>query len=321
MRLVRALGNLHPRGDTVVSIGTFDGVHRGHQHLLAQLVGRAQSCAAESVALTFHPHPRVVLDENMGDARGVLRDVGYLSTPEERSELMAPLGVDALVVAPFTRSTAKQTAHEFVADLVENIHMRELIVGADFGMGQNRAADASRLAQLGSRIGFVCRTVDPLLVDGRPVSSTRIREALNVGDVVEAERLLGRPYFVSGLVVRGDGRGRTLGFCTANLQIPADRALPRDGVYAVTCCIDGVHLPGVANIGVRPSFGSGARTVEVHLLDKSIDLYGSTLRTHFVRFLRPERRFEDVAQLVAQMERDVAEARRILAPAHGVCQP
>jgi riboflavin kinase / FMN adenylyltransferase len=201
--------------------------------------------------------------------------------------------------------------------------MRELWVGSDFAMGRRREADVPRLQELGDAIGFKCRTVEPLRIDGHIVSSTRIRRLVSRGEVEEAARLLGRPYNVSARVAQGDHRGHSLGFPTANLHVAADRAMPANGVYAVWATIQGAHrlgarrpgarYGGVANVGVRPSFGGGEKVLEVHLLDFQGDLYGSELVVHFMRFLRPERRFERAEALVEQMTRDAAQARELLA--------
>jgi riboflavin kinase / FMN adenylyltransferase len=290
---------------SVLTIGTFDGVHRGHQHLLSQLVWRARTCGRTSIILSFDPRPRNVLNPQS--------QITYLSTPQERAELMAPLGVDKLLIVPFTQALAETPAEVFVRVLHERLGMRELWVGSDFAMGRGREADVPRLQELGEAIGFRCRTVEPLRIDGHIVSSTRIRRLVIRGEVEEAARLLGRPYSVSAHVARGDQRGRSLGFPTANLHVAADRTMPADGVYVVRATVQNAHYGGVANVGVRPSFGGGGKVLEVHILDFEGNLYDSDLIVHFVRFLRPERRFERVEALVEQMTRDAAQARELLA--------
>jgi riboflavin kinase / FMN adenylyltransferase len=295
---------------SVLTIGTFDGVHRGHQHLLSQLVWRARDCGRMSITLSFHPRPRNVLNPHS--------QVTYLSTPQERAKLMAPLGVDKLLVVPFTRTLAETPAEVFVRLLHDRLGMRELWVGSDFAMGRRREADVPRLQELGDAIGFTCRTVEPLRIDGHIVSSTRVRRLVSRGEVEEAARLLGRPYNVSARVAQGDHRGHSLGFPTANLHVAADRTMPADGVYVVWATVQGARRPGaryggVANVGVRPSFGGDEKVLEVHILDFEGNLYDSDLVVHFVRFLRPERRFERVEDLVEQMTRDAAQARELLA--------
>ncbi|MBC7238190.1 MAG: riboflavin biosynthesis protein RibF, partial [Chloroflexi bacterium] len=256
MRIVRTLDNLDLERESVLTIGTFDGVHLGHQYVLTRLVSRARLSGRTSIALTFHPHPRAILDRV---------PVTYLSTPEERAELMAPLGVEVLVVMPFTLELAHTPARDFVRLLYDRLRMRELWVGADFAMGKNREGNAQRLQEWGAAMGYTCRTVEPLLIDGQPVSSTRIRDLLSGGQVEAANRLLGRPYKVSGPVVHGAQRGRSLGFRTANLRLPAERALPANGVYAVRVALGRGVYGGVANVGTRPSFGGNDRLLEVHL--------------------------------------------------------
>lgn len=295
---------------SVLTIGTFDGVHRGHQHLLSQLVWRARTCGRTSITLSFHPRPRNVLNSRA--------QVTYLSTPQERAELMAPLGVDKLVVVPFTRALAETPAEVFVRMLHDRLGMRELWVGNDFAMGRGREADVPRLQALGEAIGYTCRTVEPLRIDGHIVSSTRLRRMVIRGEVEEAARLLGRPYSVSARVAQGDHRGHSLGFPTANLHVAADRTMPADGVYVVWATVQGARrlgarYGGVANVGVRPSFGGGGKVLEVHILDFEGDLYDSELIVDFLGFLRPERRFERAEALVEQMTRDAAQARELLA--------
>ena len=304
MRIVHSIDIDEPETDVILTIGTFDGVHRGHQHLLEQLVSHARRTRQLSAVLTFYPHPRTLLHPEFRPT--------CLSTPEERAAIMESLSLDLLVLLPFTRALADTPSDIFVRTLYDRLRMRELWVGSDFAMGRNREGTIATLQSLARQLGYVLHTVDPLYDGEQPISSTRIRALLSEARVAEAARLLGRNYAVSGAVVTGEQRGRSMGIRTANLRTPAERAMPSDGVYAVWATVDGRRLPGVANVGVRPSFGPGDRLLEVHLLDYAGNLYGKTLVIEFVRHLRSERRFEDPTALVEQIHRDIVDARTLL---------
>jgi len=244
----------------------------------------------------------------------------YLSTPEERSSIIASLGVDLMVVLPFTEALARTPGEAFIRSLFDRLLMRELWVGPDFALGKDRAGDIETLRRLAPQLGYALRLVDPVYDDGQVISSTRIRQLLQAGDVAEAGRLLGRLYAISSTVQGGAHRGRSLGFRTANLQIAPDRAVPGDGVYAVWARVDvedapqssSIRYQAVANIGVRPTFDESERLIEVHLLDYHDDLYGKRLTVEFAHRLRPEMRFPDGAALAAQIGQDVARARELL---------
>lgn len=298
--------------DVVLTIGSFDGVHLGHQRLLRQLVDRARQSERTSAALTFHPHPRLLLRPEVEPA--------HLTSEEERLEILESLGLDLLVLLPFTRELADTPAEDFVRQLYDELHMRELWVGPGFAMGRRRGGDIARLRALSTRMGYVLRVFPPVLDGGQVISSTRIRNLLRKGRVGEAKRLLGRPYTLSGRVSHGARRGRCLGFRTANLTIDAERAVPADGVYVVWATVEGQRYQGVSNVGVRPSFGGGERVLEVHLLDYEDDLYGKHVTVEYVQWLRPEMRFDHIPALVEQVQRDIAHARAILTPEHVECQ-
>jgi riboflavin kinase/FMN adenylyltransferase len=302
MQILNDLKNVDQ--ELVLTIGTFDGVHRGHRSLLQQLVQRARETARLSAVLTFHPHPRAVLHPEM-------RPV-YLSTPQERSAIIASLGVDLMVVLPFTKALARTPGNVFIRSLFDQLCMRELWVGPGFALGKGRSGDVESLRRLAGELGYLLRLIDPVYDDGQVISSTRIRQLLRAGDVAEAGRLLGRLYAISSTVREGAQRGRSLGFRTANLQLDPDRALPGDGVYAVWAWVEGQRYRAVANVGVRPTFNSGDRLVEVHLLDFHDDLYGKGLVVEFAHRLRPEMRFADAAALVAQIGQDVERTRELL---------
>jgi riboflavin kinase / FMN adenylyltransferase len=318
MQLANSLDNLVLPADTVLTIGTFDGVHRGHRYLLEQLVQHARETGRLSAVLSFYPHPRLVLRPEARPA--------CLSTPSERAAALEALAVDLLVVLPFTLALASTPAEDFIGELVRAVRMRELWVGAGFALGRSREGDITHLTQLGARLGYTLHVVEPLYDGGEPVSSTRIRGLVHHGDVAEAGRLLGRPYAISGPVVAGRQRGRALGFRTANLRLNPECATPANGVYAVRVqtsyptlasgtTANSRRYDGVANLGVRPSFGESDRLLEVHLLDYAGDLYGENVTVEFVQRLRPELVFEDTEALVAQIRRDVEQARAVLAGA------
>lgn len=292
---------------TVVTLGNHDGVHLGHRALLEAARERAGREEGLSVhAVTFDPHPSVVLAPD--------RAPPLLTTIERRRELLVALGADDVSVLRFDRELASTSPEAFVERvLVAQLSARGVVVGPDFRFGRGRAGDAETLRTLGERHGFDVITVAPVTVDGEVVSSTRIRRAVARGDVREATRLLGRVHDVDGTVVRGDGRGRSIGVPTANLDCDPI-LLPADGVYAVVARLPGEAelRRGVANLGVRPTFAAG-RSVEVHLFDVDRDFYGARLRVGFVERLRAEQKFDGVDALKAQISRDCERAREILA--------
>ena len=291
-----------------LTIGAFDGVHLGHRALVEPFVAAAHAAGAPAVALTFFPHPSVVLQQQ--------RTPFYLSTPDEKAELLGALGVDVVITHPFNRRVAAMSARAFVGELKAHLGLRMLWVGYDFALGRNREGDIPTLRRLGREMGFEVHVVEALRIDGEIVSSSRIRALLAAGEVEAANRLLGRPYRVSGRVVRGDGRGRSLGFPTANLRIWARRMVPAPGVYVARAHLeDGSTFGAVVNIGVRPTFEvrPKAPRVEAHLLGFSGDLYGRCLTLEFWQRLRGERRFPSPEALAAQIRRDVARAQEVLA--------
>jgi riboflavin kinase/FMN adenylyltransferase len=304
MLLIDNWEQAHLEQDTVATIGAFDGVHLGHQFLIRNLVARAKETGRLAMVVTFHPHPVAVLRPDL--------PIRYLTTPGEKAVLMEQLSLDILAILPFDAQMARMSAAEFTGALVRHLRLRELWVGPDFALGRNREGDIATLRALGADLGFAVRAVEPFLLDGEVVSSTRIRALLAQGDVRGATRLLGRYPTVAGEVVPGARRGRALGYPTANLEVRQERAVPADGVYAVFAVLGTERYPGVANIGVRPSFDNGARTVETFILDFDQDIYGCDLVVEFVERLRPEQRFPNIADLVRQIGQDVEVARRIL---------
>ena len=300
-------------GPSVVTIGVFDGVHRGHQ----RIVGRATAAAAELglpvVVVTFDPHPDEVVRPGAHPP--------HLGTARRRAELLAGLGVDAVCVLPFTREFSELGPDEFVhAVLVDRLHAVRVVVGEDFRFGYRAAGDVALLAELGEKYDFTAEGVPLLADDGMRISSSAIRERLSAGDVATAARDLGRPHRVEGVVVRGQRRGRALGFPTANLETPPHTAIPADGIYAgwlISLDPGGgeqERWPAAISVGTNPTFDGTERSVEAYALDRDdLDLYGTHVAVDFVARLREQVRFGSVDELVAQMHRDVDAARTLLA--------
>jgi riboflavin kinase/FMN adenylyltransferase len=306
MELVR-LDPLAPCGwpRPAVAVGNFDGVHRGHQALVATAVAVAR--AGTVVALTFDPHPaRVLAPERAPRA---------LMTLEQKAEALEAAGVQRLAVLPFTPEVSRLAAPEFARRVLrESLGAEVVVVGTGFRFGHQRAGDSAELERLGGEFGFRVVAHPPVLLQGEPVSSSRIREALARGQVEAAAEMLGRPFFVEGLVVTGAGRGRTLGVPTANLA-PENETLPAVGVYACRCRSEesDVVRGAVVNLGRRPTWGGGETRLEAHLLDFEGDLYGARLRVEFVAWLREERAFPGPEALTAQISEDITAARVVLA--------
>ncbi len=296
-----------PRKDrpSAVTIGKFDGVHRGHQALVEQLRGRAAREALASVVVTLHPSPITVLRP------GTL--VTYLCSLEERVALLRGLGVDSVGVLSFTSELAQLSYRDFAGLLAECLDMRLLLVGPDFALGRDREGTVERLRALGEDCGFAVETVVLLSEDGSKVGSGMVREALGRGDMETANGLLGRAFALRGPVVRGEERGRLIGFPTANIAVAPDLALPKFGVYVTRAHLAGAAYPSVTNIGERPTFGAGRPTIETHLLDFEGDCYERELRIELLHRVRDEQRFSGVDQLVAQIGRDVDAARAYFA--------
>ncbi|MBI2857955.1 MAG: bifunctional riboflavin kinase/FAD synthetase [Chloroflexi bacterium] len=288
----------------MVTIGVFDGVHLGHQHLIQQLKDQATARNLLSVVITFENHPEEVLGK-----RGHLP---WLTGVEERCELLRKLGVQMVTAIPFDAEVAGLGPREVMSLLTCYLRMKGLLVGPDFALGKSRQGDIATLARLGKEMGFSLGAVGALVLDGRVVSSTAVREAVARGDARDYFKLVGRHYSLSGTVIRGDERGRRLGFPTANLAIDNNRAIPANGVYATLASFDSKRLPSVTNIGVRPTFNTNLRLAETYVLDFSGDLYGKNFKIDFVERLRDEICFSNVHQLKQQMQRDADCARSLL---------
>lgn len=298
---------------TVVTVGTFDGVHLGHRDVLARIDTRARELGLRSVLVTFDPHPLRVINP---EAAPPLLTVG-----DERLEIVAESGVDFMAIIPFTPTLQRYSAAEFVDDvLIRRFHVRHLVIGHDHGFGRGREGDVEVLQRLGSERGFAVEVVEAVADrEGRPISSTLIRRAVAGGDLRRAAEGLGRLYSVSGRVIEGDRRGRELGFPTLNLELPppsSHKLLPPQGVYAVRVQTPSGPFGGMMNMGPRPTFGDAATSLEVHLFDASLDLYGAYVKVEFVSRLRDTRPFPDASALVAQLAIDERDARAALTRLH-----
>ena len=294
--------------EPAVTVGNFDGVHLGHQSLAAETVRQARARGGTAVALTFDPHPSRVLSPD--------RAPSTLMTLDQRAEALAAIGIDRLAVLPFTFELSRESAADFARKVLRDaMGARVVVVGQGFRFGRGREGDLAGLARLGQSLGFEVVGTAPVIHEGAPISSTRIREALARGAVAPARAMLGRRFFVDGTVGTGVGRGRKIGLPTANLAV-LNETLPARGVYAAWCREPAgggaTRHPAVVNIGHRPTFGAGALSVEAHLLDFEGDLYGRVLRVEFQERLREERTFDGPEALLRQVRDDIGRARRML---------
>lgn len=319
MQVHRDIGQLPVFNNAVITIGTFDGVHTGHQTIIQQLKKEAAAVNGETVIITFHPHPRMVVREGQSP-------VHILTTLDEKINLLAQQGINHLVVVPFNESFASQTAEEYIKDfLVARFNPHTITIGYDHRFGKNRAGDYRLLEEYGARLGFVVKEIPAQVLNDITISSTRIREALLKGDINTANTCLGYDYHFEGLVVDGNKLGRTLGYPTANLHIhDADKLVPGNGVYVVETEFPvsslkfkvgdadetgAVSSPpfrgrGMMSIGVRPTIGVSERTIEVNIFDFNEDIYGQTLRVYVKKYLRPELKFNGLDELITALDKD-----------------
>ena len=306
MEHIHDLAAIH-LAESDLTIGSFDGVHLGHQQLVRELVEVAHQSGRPAVVLTFFPHPSVVL-------RG-RKPSFYINTPDEKAEILGNLGVDYVITQVFDLELSRVTAADFLDRLQNSLGVHNLWVGEDFALGHNREGNRAYLEQQANERGFQLHVVPPIKVQGEIVSSTRVREALRSGAVSQVEAYLGRPFKLPGVVVRGAGRGHKLGFPTANIEIWDERAYPRAGVYVCLARWDDEEASAVTNIGHRPTFEAdgGPPTIEAHLLDYSGELYGVELSLVFLARLRAERRFPSPQALMDQIALDIQRAREIIA--------
>lgn len=288
-----------------LTVGVFDGVHRGHQQILNRLVAGAHENGLPAVVLTFDPHPAKVF------GRG---DIKLLTLPGERARLLGDLGVDVVVTHPFNRDVADTTAYDFMKYLKSRIGLTHILLGYDSTLGKDREGNASRLTEIGAELGYAVEVVSALGDESGVISSTEIRKLITVGKVVEAARLMGHPYALQGMVSRGDRRGKAIGFPTANLAYAREKVVPAGGIYACWAYLGGEKHRAAVNIGTNPTFTPDKTTlnVEAYLLDFDRDIYGEVLQLEFAARLRDELKYDSVAALVEQIGRDVEQAREVL---------
>lgn len=294
--------------NAVITIGTFDGVHQGHQQILAQMKAEAAKVNGETVIITFHPHPRKIVSSVPGDIK-------LINTLEEKTRLLAQAGIDHLVVIPFDHLFANQSAEDYIHHfLYQYFKPKVIIIGYDHRFGKGRKGDYHLLEEYGRELGFEVKEITEEMLNQVVISSTRIREALLNNDIDTANHFLGYDYFFEGLVVEGNKIGRTIGFPTANMHISSEEKLiPANGVYAVHISMDNESFTGMMNIGVRPTVDGKKRVIEVNIFDFNRDIYGKTLVIHLVQFLRGEVKFNGLDALKAQLNADRTQAELALA--------
>lgn len=304
MTFRQRLASAAPSKETVVTVGVFDGVHEGHRHLLRQVVELAGDQYIPTV-VTFSNRPITVLRPGTKPS--------YLTTLEQRIDLIKQQGIELVVCLDFTEEFSQVTAAEFVTALSESLKMKGLVLGPDSALGKGRQGDLPFMKQQGEGLGFWAQSVEPLEIEGQPVKSRRVRDALTDGNVAACPELLGRNHLLSGVVVVGDQRGRTLGFPTANIEVDPQLLLPGDGIYATWAIIDGQRHQAATSIGVRPTFDLTQRLVEVFIMDFSADLYGKTVDVEFIEKVRDQEKFDGLDSLIKQINQDVDDCRQVLA--------
>jgi len=291
---------------TIVTIGTFDGVHIGHRKIINELIQKAKDHDLKSVLLTFFPHPRMVLQKDA--------DIKLINTLDEKSHILENLGLDYLIVEKFTEQFSRITAVEFVRDiLVNKLNAKQVIIGYNHRFGRNRAANINDLTEFAQTFDFKVHQIPAQDIDEVAISSTKIRIALNEGDIVKANSYLGYEFMLTGTIIKGKGLGKTIGFPTANLNIKESyKLIPKNGVYAVSCLINDKRVFGMMNIGVNPTVNGEGQTKEVHLFDFEEDLYGRKVQVDMHARLRDEQKFESIDDLKAQLNKDKEATLQIL---------
>jgi riboflavin kinase/FMN adenylyltransferase len=292
--------------NTWLTIGSFDGIHIGHQQLIRELNQNCHQAGAKSAVLTFHPHPSVILRGRVG--------AFYLTSPSEKLQLLEDLGADIVITHPFTYQLSQSSANDYLSYLKLHLDFRQLWVGHDFALGKGREGNIDYLKTHQDEFEYTLRVVTPVERDGRIVSSSLIRGLIEAGNVSEAGKLLGRPYKLEGVVVHGDGRGKTIGIPTANLETGSEKLIPGAGVYACRAIVRNTYYPAAVNIGIRPTFETSDQKshVEAHILDFSGELYEETLKVEFIERLRGEEKFQNVDQLIQQIFTDIDRTRKII---------
>jgi riboflavin kinase/FMN adenylyltransferase len=301
MKIFHGTENANIQKPTVLTLGVFDGLHLGHQRIMQTVVERAKSANAHATAITFDPHPRAVLHPESAPP--------LLQTLDQRLANFEVLGIEQAIVIPFTREFAANPAENFLRDIVhDRLHAREVYLGKGFAFGRGRGGNIELLRRMSEELGFLADEVPEVCIRGRRISSSRIRTLLSEGRVNLARRMLGRPYGVEGVIIRGNQRGRTIGFPTANLK-PHNRVVPKNGVYATATLVDGTWRRSITNVGVRPTFEDSTEvSIESNIFDFDGDLYGDVLRVRFLHRIRDERKFGGIDELKAQIEKDTRRA-------------
>jgi riboflavin kinase / FMN adenylyltransferase len=307
MRIYHNIDLFQPVPNPVVTVGTFDGVHLGHQQIFALMKEEAQRCGGETVVVTFYPHPRLVIHPDS-------KNLKFINTQEKKYEIIAKSQIDHLIIIPFTKEFSNLSSGEFVKRyLIEKIKMHKLIVGYDHHFGKDRLGGFNELKGLGKILGFELQEVPAMMVDGTPISSTKIRNALINGDIRLANCLLGYNYSISGKVVYGNRIGRTIGFPTANIQLEDEyKLISAVGVYACKVEHDGRIYKGMGNIGYRPTIDIGNLTIEVNIFDFDEEIYGDYITSYFIERIRDEKKFENLSALRDQLTVDRARVLEIL---------
>jgi riboflavin kinase/FMN adenylyltransferase len=304
MLVEEELAELSLNKDTLLTIGVFDGVHIGHKYLISQLKEHARQQNLLSGVITFRQHPQEVLSPQ--------NKLPFLTDLSQRANLLKEAGIEVIIILSFTLELAKLSARQFLSLLKKYARMRGLILGYDFALGRNKEGNTEALRVLGQEMGFNVIVVPPIMIDGKVVSSTAIRNALAEGDMKRVQTLIERPFSLHGHIISGTGRGMELGFPTANLDIDPEQALPAEGVYATWTYIDGKSYQSVTNIGKRPTFGDGERTVEVYLIDYNSNLYEHEIKIDIIKRLRGEKKFNTVEELKKQITKDIEQGRAVL---------
>lgn len=305
MKIYHNLDSFQRLDYAVVTSGTFDGVHIGHKKILSRLKEISQHSGGETVVLTFWPHPRTVVSEDS-------QTLQLLSTIEEKIELFAQLGIDHLAIIPFTRSFSELTSEEFIQQiLVNKIGTKKLVIGYDHRFGKNREGSFDFLKNNCSQYGFEVEEISRQDIEDLAISSSRIRKALLTGHIAEANELLGRPYTISGTVVKGKQLGRTIGFPTANVHPDESyKLIPQNGAYIIRATYKGEQFEGMLNIGVRPTVDGSVKTIEAHLFDFNKEIYGEEVQLELLQYIRPEKKFNGLPELMEQIKLDKEETER-----------
>ena len=304
MGIEQELASMNPQGETLLTIGVFDGVHAGHRYLLKRLQQRAEERNLLAGVVTFNPHPQSVLHPD--------KQLPWLSSLEDRVATLRQLGLSVVVVLTFTPKLAQLSARDFMSLLKRYLRMEGIVVGPDFSLGRAGEGNINLLHTLGDEMKFSVEVIPPYTIDGEIVSSTLIRQALVQGDMSRVEKLMGRRFYLTGKVITSDKRGRVLGFPTANLDMKPEQASPDNGIYATVTHVDGKQFPSATNIGTRPTFGAGKKLVETHLLNYQGSLYDKDIRVEFVQRLRDEKHFASSEELKAQIKKDVRKVEALL---------